>query len=503
MFKKTLLSLSCSIALGAVAAPALASSKFFLVVPLNAQAQAQEPVEAITVSLAGAALPKATVNQTYSESLRNYLSVTGDAAFDPAAASWSLADGTLPAGLALDATTGAVAGTPTTKTTSPASFTVLASYKGSDGQAVYTIEVGGVVLNVRELSAGQKHTCAITDVGGVKCWGDNTYGQLGDNSTVQRLTPVDVAGLGSEVASIAAGGYSTCAVTTSGSAKCWGRNNYGQLGINSTTTQSNTPEDVIGLGSGVASISVGEYHACAVITPGAAKCWGYNVQGQLGDNSKTRRLSPVDVVGLDFGVESISAGSNHTCVLMTSGAAKCWGYNYYGQLGDNSTTARLTPVAVVGLTSGVVNVEAGSYHTCAVMTSGVAKCWGLNTSGQLGDNSTAQRLTPVGVDGLDSGVATIAAGAQNTCVVTISGAAKCWGENGAGQLGNNSTTDRLVPVDVVGLGSGVSSISTGYNHTCATTTSGATKCWGQNSNGQLGDNSTTDRKTPVDVQDFQ
>ncbi len=127
MFKKTFLSLSCALALGAVAAPALASSKFFLVVPLNAQSQAQEPVESITVSLAGAALPKATVNQAYRHSLQDYLSVTGDPALDKAATRWSLTEGALPAGLALDAATGAVAGTPTAKTTSPASFTVLVS----------------------------------------------------------------------------------------------------------------------------------------------------------------------------------------------------------------------------------------------------------------------------------------------------------------------------------------------------------------------------------------
>lgn len=501
MFKKKLLSLYCVLALGAFAAPAFAASTFHLVVPLPVRTQVQEPVETITVSLAGAALPKATVNKAYSESLRTYLNVTGDSTFDPAAALWSLAEGSLPAGLALDATTGAVAGTPTTKTASPASFTVLATYKGENGQAVYTIEVGGVVLNVRELSAGQKHTCAITDVGAVKCWGDNTYGQLGDNSTTPRLLPVDVAGLSAGVDRIAAGGNHTCAVT-SGAVKCWGFNSVGQLGTNSTTTRL-TPGSVVGLSSGVASIAAGPSYTCAVTTSGGAKCWGYNGYGQLGDNSTTKRLTPVDVVGLASGVAIISAGNNHTCAVTTAGAAKCWGQNTYGQLGNNNKTDRLTPGDVVGLTAGVASITTGFQHTCAVTTSGGAKCWGRNSNLQLGDSSAIDRLTPVNVVGLTSGVSSISAGNYHTCAVTTAGGAKCWGNNFNNELGDNSGTNRSTPVTVVGLTSGVASLSAGHNHTCVAMTSGAGKCWGYNASGQLGDNSTTNRKTPVDVKSFQ
>ena len=145
----------------------------------------------------------------------------------------------------------------------------------------------------------------------------------------------------------------------------------------------------------VSQISAGAIHTCALTTAGAVKCWGYNISGQLGDNSTTQRLTPVDVVSLGSGVAAISAGLYHTCALTTAGAVKCWGYNALGQLGDNSTSQRLTPVNVVGLGSGVAAISAGAYHNCALITAGAVKCWGYNGLGQLGDNSTNSRSTPV------------------------------------------------------------------------------------------------------------
>ena len=364
-------------------------------------------------------------------------------------------------------------------------------------QRLTPIDVVGLSSNVAAISAGLNHSCALTTAGAVKCWGRNSEGQLGDNSTTQRLTPVDVVGLGSGVAAVSAGGGHTCALTTAGAVKCWGYNAYGQLGDGGTTQQS-TPVDVVGLGSGVAAISAGQYHTCALTTAGAVKCWGRNSEGQLGDNTTTQRSTPVDVMGLGSGVAAISVGGLHTCAL-TTGAVKCWGYNFFGQLGDNSTTNRLTPIDVVGLGSGVAAISAGNYHTCALTTTGAVKCWGNNASGQLGDNSVTNRSTPIDVVGFGSGVAAISAGGYHTCALTTAGAVKCWGNNIYGQLGDSSTANRLTPVDVVGLGSGVAAISAGNYHTCALTTAGAVKCWGYNANGQLGDSSTTNRLTPVDV----
>jgi alpha-tubulin suppressor-like RCC1 family protein len=153
------------------------------------------------------------------------------------------------------------------------------------------VDVSGLASGVVSITTGSSHTCAVTTAGGVKCWGYNGYGQLGDGTITYRTTPVDVSGLTSGVASIVAGSYHTCAVTIAGGMKCWGRNNYGQLG-DGTTTNRTTPVDVSGLTSGIASAAAGSYHSCAVTTAGGMKCWGWNGNGQLGDGTLTDRTAP-------------------------------------------------------------------------------------------------------------------------------------------------------------------------------------------------------------------
>jgi len=371
------------------------------------------------------------------------------------------------------------------------------------------VDVVGLSSGVASISAGLDHTCALTTAGGVKCWGDNYDGQLGDNTTWFRLTSVDVVGLLSGVAAITAGGGQTCALTTVGGAKCWGWNGTGQLGDNLAEPAAYTPVDVIGLSSGVAAISAGGGHTCALTTAGGVKCWGDNEADQLGGASTDVctvngiihlcSLTAIDVFGLSSGVAAISAGNDHTCALTTAGGVKCWGDNEYGQLGDNTTTNSSNPVDVVGLSSGVAAITAGGGQTCALTTVGGVKCWGWNGTGQLGDNTTADRHTPVDVVGLTSGVAAISAGGFYTCALTMAGGVKCWGYNYYGELGDNTFYSRHTPVDVVGLSSGMTAIDAGGDHTCALTTSGGVKCWGLNNYGQLGDNTTADRHTPVDV----
>jgi len=286
----------------------------------------------------------------------------------------------------------------------------------------------GLVCGALQISAGGYHTCALTSSGGVMCWGDNNYGQLGDGTTTDRSTPVDVVGLSSGDTAIATGGYHTCALTSSGGVRCWGRNHYGQLG-DGTTTNRTTPVDVVGL-SGVTAIAAGVYHTCALTSSGGVRCWGFNFYGQLGDGTTTtHRTTPVDVVGLSSGVTAIAAGGYHTCGLTSSGGVRCWGQNTYGQLGDGTTTDRSTLVDVVGLSSGVTAIAGGGYHTCALTSSGGVKCWGQNVYSQLGDGTTTDRYTPVDVVGLSSGVTAIAAGVYHTCALTSSGGVKCWGYN--------------------------------------------------------------------------
>ncbi len=370
-----------------------------------------------------------------------------------------------------------------------------------DGTTTYRttpVDVTGLTSGVIAVSAGDSHTCALTTAGGIKCWGQNYSGQLGDGTTTDRTTPVDVTGLTSGVAAVSAGGYHTCALTTGGGIKCWGENVSGQLG-DGTWTQRNTPVDVSGLTSGAATVSAGGWHTCALTAGGGAKCWGHNYPGQLGDGTTTDRKTPVDVTGLTSGVAAVSAGGLHTCALTTAGGIKCWGANYFGELGDGTTTNRTTPVDVSGLTGGVAAVSAGYQHTCALTEGGGAKCWGSNSGGQLGDGTTPWSSTPVDVSGLTGGVVAVSAGGDLTCSLTAAGGIKCWGANYSGELGDGTTTNRTTPVDVSGLTGGVAAVSAGDNHTCALTTGGGIKCWGENDYGQLGDGTTTSRTIPVDV----
>ena len=278
-----------------------------------------------------------------------------------------------------------------------------------------------------QLVAGGNHACALSTLGGVECWGDSQYGQLGDGSFgAGHEAPAPVVGLASGVASLGAGAAHSCAITTSGGVKCWGANNQGQLG-DGTMTNSAVPLDVTGLGSGVASVEGGHNHTCAVTAGGGVKCWGGNLFGELGDGTNTPSTAPVDVVGLASGVVAVSAGQQHACVLTTGGGVKCWGGNSRGQLGDGTNTSSTTPVDVVGLASGVTAIAAGQFHACAVTAAGGVKCWGSNDGGSLGDGTLNDRMTPVDVSGATSGVADLE-GAAALCARTTDGRALCWGD---------------------------------------------------------------------------
>ena len=194
----------------------------------------------------------------------------------------------------------------------------------------------------------------------------------------------------------------------------------------------------------LASISIGANHSCALTTTGGAECWGYNFSGEVGDGSAViYRLGPTDVVGLTSGVASISAGTNSTCVVTTLGGVKCWGFNASGELGNGTTTDSNVPVDVTGLTSGVAQVSVGSGKACALTTLGGVKCWG---SSVLGNGTAATSNVPVDVTGPHSGVAQIAVGSSVTCArMLATGGLKCWGLNGNGGVGNGTTTQQPHP----------------------------------------------------------
>ena len=307
----------------------------------------------------------------------------------------------------------------------------------------------------------------------------------------------DSATLGSSATSVSVGG-SACALTVAGGLECWGYNGNGQLG-NNTTTSSSVPVPVSGLTTGVTAVSVAGNYACAVTASGGVKCWGDNLYGQLGNNSTTSSSVPVQVSGLTSGVTAVSAGSYFACAIAAGGGVVCWGLNGSGQLGNNSTTNSSVPVQVSGLTSGVIAVSVGTDSACAVTASGVV-CWGDNQDGELGNNSTASSSVPVAVSGLTSGVTAVSVKYSSACAITAGGGVECWGLNSSGQLGNNSTTNSSSPVPVSGLTTGVTAVSVGAEYSaCALVAGGGVWCWGYNSQGELGNNSTTSSSVPVQV----
>ncbi len=354
---------------------------------------------------------------------------------------------------------------------------------------------------VVSLSASSYHTCAVVD-GAAKCWGKNTSGELGDNTLIFKEVPTQVSGLGSGVQTVVAGVGHSCA-TVNGILKCWGDNTSGQLG-DGGQLQSKTAVDVSGVNSGVLAAGAGASHSCALVG-GGIKCWGLNTSGQIGDATNALKLTATSSVFVSTGAVQVVSGSQHTCALVRGGV-KCWGDNALGQLGDGTWISNALPQAVTGLGSGVQALVAGANHTCAIVDGGV-KCWGKNTNGQLGNNLIANSFVPVPVRNVSDtgdllGVLEVAAGSAHTCAI-VGGGVQCWGVNDHGQLGNNLLVESHVPVVVRDESnaadlSGVVEVAAGDSHSCALV-SGGMRCWGANAQGQLGDHSKTDRLIPVVV----
>lgn len=315
------------------------------------------------------------------------------------------------------------------------------------------------------------------------------------------------------------GGYTnTCAIATNNNAYCWGRGNSGQLG-NNAYINSSIPVAVYTAGvlSGktIKSISTGEWTTCAIASDDKAYCWGGNWDGALGDGTNNDSSVPVAVYtsGVLSGktVKAVAAGSDQTCAIASDNNAYCWGFqSSAGQLGNNGNTSSNVPVAVY--TSGVLSgktvsaISAGADHTCVIASDNNAYCWGSNGFGQLGNNSTTNSNVPVAVNtsGVLSGktIKSIAAGYTHTCAIASDNNVYCWGINAFGSLGNNTTTNSSVPVAVntsgVLSGKTIKAISSGENYSCAIASDNNAYCWGDGG-GKLGNNSTTMSKVPVAV----
>ena len=282
---------------------------------------------------------------------------------------------------------------------------------GSENDRLVPIDVHVDTHFPIAIASGGEHTCAITGKGIPKCWGSAWAGQIGNGTMglgAFKPFPVAVANITSGTTAIAAGLEHSCALTSAGGVKCWGYNEFGQIGDGFDGLANNriVPSQVSNLLSGVTAIAAGGFHTCALTSAGAVKCWGDNDYGQIGDGkggTMANTLVPAQVSNLISGVTAITAGGNHTCALTSAGAVKCWGKNEFGQIGDGTSgymNNRLVPTQVSGLTSGVVAISAGGAHTCALMSTGTVKCWGLNESGQVGDGTSGNnRLVPTQVVG--------------------------------------------------------------------------------------------------------
>lgn len=292
--------------------------------------------------------------------------------------------------------------------------------------------------------------------------------------------------------------YLTCAVRSDGVVMCWGVG--GSLG-DGTTTSSNVPVVTYGITAGtVTSLDAGNGHTLALLNDGSVKCWGANDLGQCGDGTTTIVLTPITVSGLTGTVTSMASAHNGGCAAMQAGGILCWGYNSHGQVGDGATGVnRLTPVAVSGITGTVTKVYGGWWPGtfCAVLESSIVKCWGRNDFGQCGDGTTTDRNTPVTMTAITETFETLAMGMSHVCALLESGAVKCWGKGSEGQLGDG-TSFSYTGVAVSGITT-ATSLDAGEHFSCASLEDGSVKCWGQNTYGQLGDGTNTQRNTPVTV----
>jgi len=454
-------------------------------------------------------------------------------------------------------------------------------------------------VSYAKVSNGYHGACGITTTGVLKCWGYNNYYQVGDSTNINQLTPV-VVDAGITYSQVTRGIDSTCAITTGNVLKCWGRNTFGNIGDNTTTNV--TVPTVIDGGTAYATLTNSlAYTTCAITTLGTLKCWGLGLSGQIGNGASTNQLQPVIVNG-GTTYSTVSAGQNTTCGITTAGVLKCWGgdrnYNFglsvnsnfvtpqvihSGELftqvivndarmcalnsvnvmkcsgqrqmglmadgllsqyhsftsvpgldmfsilslngpyisaglksdgtlytwgfgrsgmdyfGDNSTQdIALTPLQVLIPVGGSVftKISKGYRHTCAIRSDQKLYCWGVNTYGNLGDNTTTSKPLPVAIDAVNNYIQ-VSAGNFFTCGITTGNVLKCWGQNQFGQLGDNSIIQKIVPT-IINTGVSYKALAQTSNYTmCAITTADALKCWGYNNFGQVGVGGTTNTLIPT------
>ena len=348
----------------------------------------------------------------------------------------------------------------------------------------------------KSISAGDSHTCAVSSVGEGWCWGNNSSGQIGDGTSTNKFAPVLIAIPAGEPSltgweTFSAGYQHTCGVTTRHTAYCWGDNTYGQLG--DTTKTARLIPALVQHVITWATVVAGGRHTCGLDIAGTAYCWGDNSSYALGDTFATSRAlpNPVATPGLiPLGFTSISVGKSHTCAKSTGSATFCWGSNGSGQLGDGTMgpTSTLHTVA----TSYVLGpLATGSEHSCGIASTGspgFMYCWGSNSSGQIGNSTTITQTAPAQVSGSNNWKSVVSSD-RTTCGTDSTDTGYCWGSGGSGQIGDGVTQNRSAPTAIL-TSLKWAQLSAGGSHTCGIAQSGKAYCWGSNAAGQIGHGSS-------------
>lgn len=397
----------------------------------------------------------------------------------------------LPAGISLTSD-GRLRGVPLETGEFTVTFIVRNARPAFDRAVTGTLTLMVSETSARSISAGADQTCETSADGDGRCWGRNEWGQLGDGTRTTSALPVKV-GAQADWASLSTNGSTTCGVKEDRSLWCWGLNQYGQVGDGTRTTRGVPTR--IGARSDWATVSTGWGHTCATRLGGQLLCWGHNASGQLGIGSTNARLRPALVGDLDTWT-SVSTGGWYTCGTTSDGRAWCWGANGFGQLGNGTRDGRAVPTQV-GFTDTWSAVSASWATACGVKHDGELRCWGLNDRGQVGDGTRVTRLNPTLVAG---GLrwSRVSVGDAHVCGVTDDARLLCWGDNTYGQLGTGARSSSATPV-TSSEATGWYTVDAGWLHTCGIRQDGTSWCWGNNEQGQVGDGTRRDRRLVVPV----
>ena len=343
----------------------------------------------------------------------------------------------------------------------------------SNRSSPVTTVAGGT--NWKQVAGGSDHTAAVKTDGRLWCWGYNSFGQIGDgtspNAFSSRISPVTTAGGGTNWKQVACGFAHTAAIKTDGTLWSWGNNGLGQLGDNTIVNKSSPVSTVGGQGSWK-QVAIGYSNTAAIKTDGTLWTWGNGASGQLGDNTSSNRSSPVTTVAGGTNWKQVAAGKEHVGAIKTDGTLWFWGANSFGQLGDNTSSSRSSPVTTIAAGNNWKQVGLGfnADHTTALKTDGTLWTWGRNNSGQLGDSSTSSRSSPVTTFGGQGSWKQVSCGSAATVAIKTDGTLWCWGGNSVGQLADGSTTsNRSSPATTVAGGTNWKQVACGFNHTVAVT----------------------------------